>query len=207
VRGAMEEVYDLERLVTRVTRGRADARDLRSLAASLSAVPDLREALAEADADRLADLRDRLDPCEDLRDLIDRAIPPDPPAEITEGGVIRDGFDGTLDELRETEREGREWVADLEARERERTGIDSLAVGYNDVHGYYIEVTDPNLDRVPDDYTRRQTLKNSERFYTPELKRREDEILGAEERAEALELRPVGPVYRGRAVHLPHYLL
>jgi hypothetical protein len=100
--------------------------------------------------------------------------------------VIRDGFDDELDELRATAREGREWVADLEARERERTGIENLEVGYTQVHGYYIEVTNSHLDAVPEEYTRRQTLKNSERFYTPALKRREDEILGAEERADSL---------------------
>ncbi|OYR70676.1 DNA mismatch repair protein MutS, partial [Halorubrum sp. E3] len=106
---------------------------------------------------------------------------------ITEGGVIREGFDDDLDDLRATEREGREWVAELEASERERTGIDSLSVGHNQVHGYYIEVTDANRDRVPDDYRRRQTLKDRERYVTPELKEREEEIVGAAERADALE--------------------
>ncbi len=208
LQSALAEAYDLERLTTRVTRGRADARDLRSLRATLAVVPEVLDALdrlalpapdgdgedggaTDADADDprlLADLRAGLDEMADVRDLVEAAIRPDPPAEISDGGVIREGFDGELDDLRATEREGREWVADLEAGERERTGIDSLSVGYNDVHGYYIEVTNPNLDRVPDDYTRRQTLKNSERFYTPELKRREDEILGAAERADAREL-------------------
>jgi len=189
IREALREVYDLERLAGRVSRGRANARDLRSLATTLDAVPDVCAGLADVAADtaRLDALRERIDPLDDVRGLIDRAIRPDPPIEVTEGGVIREGFDGELDDLRTTEREGREWVADLEARERERTGIDSLSVGHNQVHGYYIEVTDPNLDRVPDDYTRRQTLKNAERFYTPELKRREDEILGAAERADTLE--------------------
>jgi DNA mismatch repair protein MutS len=187
LRESLSAVYDLERLVTRVTRGRADARDLRSLKTSLDAVPEVRDILADSDCEAIAALRGDLDELAGVRDLIGRAVPEDPPAEITEGGVIREGFDDDLDALRETEREGREWVADLEERERDRTGIDSLAVGYNDVHGYYIEVTNPNLDRVPDDYTRRQTLKNSERFYTPELKRREDEILGAAERADARE--------------------
>ncbi|MFB6103144.1 MAG: DNA mismatch repair protein MutS [Haloplanus sp.] len=187
IREALHDVYDLERLTGRVARERADARDLRSLKATLDAVPEVGSALDGAGAERLTDLRERIDPLDDLRDLIDRAIQPDPPVEITEGGVIREGFDDELDDLRATEREGREWVADLEARERERTGIDSLSVGHNQVHGYYIEVTDANLDRVPDDYTRRQTLKNAERFYTPELKRREDEILGAAERADNLE--------------------
>jgi DNA mismatch repair protein MutS len=187
VREALREVYDVERLAGRVSRGRANARDLRSLAATLAAVPTVVDALDGCEAERLRTLRERIDPLGDVRDLIERSIRPDPPVEVTEGGVIRAGFDDELDELRATEREGREWVAELEDRERERTGIDSLSVGHNQVHGYYIEVTDPNLDRVPDDYTRRQTLKNAERFYTPELKRREDEIVGAAERADSLE--------------------
>jgi DNA mismatch repair protein MutS len=190
----------LERLVGRVSRSRADARDLRSLHATLAVVPELKATLAGADGeggsesdpehprtDHLRDLRDRLDELGEVRELIDGAVAVNPPPEITDGGVIREGFDDDLDALRATEREGREWVADLEASERERTGIDSLSVGHNQVHGYYIEVTDANLDRVPDDYRRRQTLKNSERYYTPELKEREEEIVGAAERADALE--------------------
>ena len=187
VRDHLEQVYDLERLAARVSRERANARDLRSLQTTLDVVPDVRAALEDAESDALCDLRASLDELADVRDLIEQAIEPDPPQEITEGGVVREGFDDELDEIRATEREGREWVASLEARERERTGIDSLEVGYNQVHGYYIEVTNPNLDRVPDDYTRRQTLKNAERFYTPELKRREDEILSAADRADSLE--------------------
>jgi DNA mismatch repair protein MutS len=187
VREHLANVYDLERLAARISRERADARDLRSLRATLAAVPDLRAALDDADSAALRDLHGSLDELADVRDLIDRAIVPDPPQEITEGGVVRDGFDDELDDLRAAEREGREWVSSLEDRERERTGIDSLEVGYTQVHGYYIEVTDPNLDRVPDDYTRRQTLKNAERYYTPELKRREEEILSATERADSLE--------------------
>jgi len=204
VSDALASAYDLERLVGRVSRGRADARDLRSLHATLAVVPELKavlagvsdEAAATADAEdsdalprteHLRDLRDRLDELAEVRELIDAAIAVDPPQEITEGGVIREGFDADLDDLRATEREGREWIADLEARERERTGIDSLSVGHTQVHGYYIEVTDANLDRVPDDYRRRQTLKNSERYVTPELKEREEEIVGAAERADAVE--------------------
>ncbi|MFC7070365.1 DNA mismatch repair protein MutS [Halobaculum lipolyticum] len=185
VREALASAYDLERLVGRISRGRATARDLRSLHDTLAAVPAMREALAGVDA--LGEVRAALDPLDDLRSLIDEAVVADPPQELTDGGVIRAGYDAELDEIRTTAREGREWVADLEASERERTGIDNLEVGYNSVHGYYIEVTNGQLEKVPDDYTRRQTLKNSERFYTPELKRREDEILGAEERADALE--------------------
>ncbi|WP_321170100.1 DNA mismatch repair protein MutS [Halobaculum magnesiiphilum] len=185
VRDALSAAYDLERLAGRISRGRANARDLRSLYDTLAAVPDIREAIGGVDA--LAEVRGDLDPLDDLRELIDEAVVEEPPQEITEGGVIRAGYDGELDEIRTTAREGREWIANLEERERERTGIDNLEVGYTQVHGYYIEVTNGQLEKVPDDYTRRQTLKNSERFYTPELKRREDEILGAEERADALE--------------------
>ena len=185
----LADVYDLERLVSRVSRGRADARDLRALESTLSVVPELRERIADAadESDLLAAVHDDLDDCPDVRDLVDRAIVASPPVEITEGGVIREGYDDRLDDLRETERKGKNWIDDLEARERERTGVDSLKVGHNSVHGYYIEVTNPNLDAVPGDYQRRQTLKNAERFYTPELKEREEEILGATERADELE--------------------
>ena len=186
---ALADVYDLERLVARVSRGRADARDLRALESTLSVVPELRDCVAEltADSETLATIHDTLDDCPQLRDRIDRAIVDAPPIEITEGGIIRDGYDETLDELRATEREGKAWIDDLEATERERTGVDSLKVGHNSVHGYYIEVTNANLDAVPEDYQRRQTLKNAERFYTPELKQREDEIVRAEGRAETRE--------------------
>ncbi|WP_255151849.1 DNA mismatch repair protein MutS [Halorarius halobius] len=185
----LRDVYDLERLISRVSRGRANARELRSLKSTLDVVPDLRAALADADSDLLGDLRDRLDPLEEVRDHVGRALREEPPIELTEGGLIREGYDDDLDALRETEREGKAWIDALEADERERTGIDSLKVGYNQVHGYYIEVTNPNLDAVPDDYQRRQTLKNSERFVTPELKEREEEIVTAEDRADDLEYR------------------
>jgi DNA mismatch repair protein MutS len=186
-RDLLRDVYDIERLVARISRGRANARDLRSLKSTLDVVPDLKDAIADFESEKLAELRDDLDELETIRDRIDRAISEDPPREITEGDVIRRGYDAELDRLRETEREGKEWIDSLEVTERDRTGIDSLKVGHNSVHGYYIEVTNPNLDSVPDDYTRRQTLKNSERFYTPELKQREDEILRAESRADDLE--------------------
>jgi len=188
-RDLLRDVYDVERLVTRVSRGRANARDLRALKSTLDVVPELKSALADCESPSVRERREALDDLADVRGLVGRAIVEEPPIEVTEGGVIADGYDADLDDLRATEREGREWVADLEASERERTGIDSLKVGHNEVHGYYIEVTNPNVDRVPDDYTRRQTLKNSERFYTPELKQREDEILGAAERADTREYR------------------
>ena len=183
----LSSVYDLERLVSRVSRGRATARDLRSLHDTLAVVPDVKARLAEADAERLQSLRERLDPLEDVRESIDDAVREDPAAELTEGDILKPEWDDELADLRATERDGKSWVDDLEARERERTGIDSLKVGHNTVHGYYIEVTDPNLDSVPDAYQRRQTLKNAERFVTPELKEREDEIIRAERRADDLE--------------------
>jgi DNA mismatch repair protein MutS len=183
----LHDVYDVERLIARISRGRGNARDLRSLHDTLAVVPALREALADAESTRLRDLHERLDPLEDVRETIDEAVAEDPPIELTEGGVIREGYDERLDELRQTEREGKRWIDSLEAAERERTGVDSLKVGFNQVHGYYIEVTKANTDRVPEDYQRRQTLKNAERYYTPELKEREDEIIRAEGRADDLE--------------------
>lgn len=187
LRDLLADVYDLERLISRVSRSRADARDLRSLKDTLDVIPEIRSKLAEADAPLLADLHDRLDEMADVRGLIDDAIATDPPTEITEGGIISEGYHDRLEELRATEREGKAWIAELEESERERTGIDSLSVGHNAVHGYYIEVTDANLDRVPEDYQRRQTLKNAERYYTPELKDREEEIFRAEGHADDLE--------------------
>ncbi|AEH35456.1 DNA mismatch repair protein MutS [Halopiger xanaduensis] len=183
----LREVYDLERLIGRISRERANARDLRSLRDTLAVVPDIRAEIADADCERLRRLHENLDPLVDVRELIDDAVVADPPIEITEGGIIAEGYDEDLDDLRSTARDGEQWIDNLEERERERTGIDSLKVGHNSVHGYYIEVTNPNLDSVPEDYQRRQTLKNSERFVTPELKEREDEIVGAKQRADDLE--------------------
>lgn len=187
VHDLLAQVYDIERLIARVSRGRANARDLRALKDTLDTVPEVRAAMSEVESDTLLDLRENLDELSELRDLVGRAIRENPPIEITEGGVIAAGYDENLDALRETEREGKTWIDSLEAEERERTGINSLKVGFNQVHGYYIEVTNPNLDQVPEKYNRRQTLKNSERFYTPELKKREDEIITAEGRADDLE--------------------
>lgn len=183
----LTDVYDIERLIARVSRGRANARDLRALKDTLDTVPEIREAMSGTESDTLVSLRENLNELPEIRELIERAVQENPPIEITEGGVIAAGYNEDLDALRETERDGKEWIDSLETKERERTGIDSLKVGFNQVHGYYIEVTNPNLDRVPEEYNRRQTLKNSERFYTPELKQQEDEIITAEGRADDLE--------------------
>jgi DNA mismatch repair protein MutS len=183
----LRQVYDIERLISRISRGRANARDLRSLKDTLDVVPRLREILGKTACEPLQSLRSDLDSLEDIRALIGDAIKTDPARELTEGDILQPSFDSDLEDLRETEREGKDWIDDLEESERERTGIDSLKVGHNSVHGYYIEVTDANIDRVPDDYERRQTLKNAERYYTPALKEREDEILRAEQLADERE--------------------
>ncbi len=187
VNAELKGVYDVERLTTRVCCNRANARDLVGLRHSLSRVPALKDLLAGAESDLLRQCGDRLDPLPEVEGLIGAAIRPDPPATLTEGGIICDGFNPELDELRQTAREGKNWIAGFEAQEAGRTGIPSLKVGYNKVFGYYIEVTNTHRDKVPDDYVRKQTLKNAERYITPELKERESTVLGAGERARELE--------------------
>ncbi len=180
VRKALEQVKDIERIIARVSYGSANARDLVALRKSLEAAPEVKKALAKARSAVLVDLRERIDPVTDLVSELSRALVDDPPATLTEGGLIKPGYSKSVDELRDLASGGRQWVLDLEARERERTGIKSLKVGYNRVFGYYIEVTRPNLGQVPGDYVRKQTLANAERFTTPELREKEAAILGAE---------------------------
>jgi len=187
LRSELRRVYDLERLVARAAAGRAGARDLLSLRESLLTVPVVAAALEDAKAPLLGDLGGRLDPVSEAADLVGRAINDDPPASLREGHIIREGYSEEVDSLREAAREGKAWIARLEEAERARTGVKSLKVGYNRVFGYYIEVTRPNLEAVPDDYLRKQTLANAERFITPELKEREASVLGAEEKLAGLE--------------------
>ncbi len=187
LRTELSRVYDLERLVARAAAGTAGARDLLALRDSLDRVPGIREALKGAQAPALRELGSRLDPVAEVTDLVRRALADDPPAGLREGGLIRSGYSPEVDSLREAAGGGKTWVARLEAEERRRTGVKSLKVGFNQVFGYYIEVTRPNLAAVPPEYERRQTLANAERFVTPELKEREAAILGAEERLRALE--------------------
>jgi DNA mismatch repair protein MutS len=187
LRTALRGVSDLERLMSRIVLGVANARDLRALKDSIAAVPAITRVLAACTAPLL---RERTEAWEDLAQLaakIEQAIHPEPPASVKEGGLIRDGYNADLDELRAISRDGKTWIAQIELQERQRTGIDSLKVRYNQVFGYYIEVTKPNLPRVPDQYVRKQTLVNAERFITPELKALEDKVLGAEDRIRALE--------------------
>ncbi len=188
VRGHLKRMYDVERLAGRVAYGTAHARDLLALRSSLEAMFPLRERLRERGG-LLGRLAGELDPPEELLDLLTRALNEDPPVGLREGNLIREGFHAEVDRLREAATRAREWLAGLEARERERTGIRSLKVGYNRVFGYYIEITKANQHLVPEDYRRRQTLVNAERYITPELKEYENLILGARERLVELEYR------------------
>ncbi|MDP6449519.1 MAG: DNA mismatch repair protein MutS, partial [Lentisphaeria bacterium] len=188
LREALSAVKDLERTITRLNVGAANGRDLRVLQHGLAAIPDLRTILdTTKDSALLNSLAERLYGLPDLVDLIDNAVVDDPPLTIKEGGVIREGYNEHLDDFRKGATEGKQWLADLQAREQEATGIKNLKVRFNKVFGYYIEVSKSNLDLVPDAYTRKQTLTNAERFMTAELKEIEDKVLGAEDKAKALE--------------------
>jgi len=189
IRETLGSVSDMERTSMRLSLGRATGRDLRSLSSSLKAVSELKDVLSRAEGlpDLLVSARDGLDPLPDTADLIDRAIVEDPPLSIKEGGLIREGYSPELDEIRHTSGESRQWLREFEEVERRRTGIRSLKVRFNNVFGYFIEVTNANLDMVPDHYIRKQTLSNAERFITPELKEREALILTAQDRMASLE--------------------
>jgi DNA mismatch repair protein MutS len=189
IRDALAEVRDLERLAVKVGTGRVNPREMLALAASLGRVPPVLEALSPVDGGLLGEHRDGLDALDDVRAEIEAAIEPEAPVSLADGGVIRRGCDADLDELRGVRDGAVDWIARLQAAERESTGINSLKVGFNRVFGYYLEVTRTHSDRVPAHYQRRQTLANAERYYTPELKEWEEKVLGAEERIGALELR------------------
>ncbi len=187
LREYLNPIYDLERLIGRVIYHTANARDLIALGSSLSMLPAIRTLLSDFNAKLLCHIGENLDPLEDLCDLIDRAIAEDPPITLRDGGLIRDGFDPDVDRLRSARIEGKNWLAQLEEEEREKTGIKNLRIRYNRVFGYYLEVTNSNRDLVPDYFVRKQTLANAERYVTPELEKLEEEILGAEEKLLALE--------------------
>jgi DNA mismatch repair protein MutS len=189
LRDRLSRVRDLERLAGKVSTARIDPREMLALGSSLEVLPEVVEAAGEARSGRLEEVLEGIDLLEDVREEIEDAIDPEAPQALKDGGVIRDGHSEELDELRTTRQEAVDHIAALQERERERTGIGSLKVGFNKVFGYYIEVTKANLDRVPDDYHRKQTLTNAERYFTPELKEWEEKVVGAEERIEELELR------------------
>ena len=189
LRRALDGILDIERLLSRVTLETANARDLLALSGSLAKIPKVREALAEFQAERLRVLAASLDDLPELRERVDRSIVPEPPLTFADGGVIAVGVDATLDELRDLSRNSKQYLARIEERERQRTGIGSLKVKFNSVFGYYIEVSKPNLHLVPADYERKQTLVNAERFTTPELKEHETRILEAQEKIIEIERR------------------
>jgi DNA mismatch repair protein MutS len=187
MRDRLDQISDLERLAARVAAGRVSPRELLSLGRSLALLPGLKSEGEGSEAARLRELTVELDPMDDVAELINEGIAPDAPPNLQDGGVVREGFSEELDELRGVRNGARDFIASLQVRERERTGIGSLKVGFNRVFGYYLEVTRANLDRVPEEYVRKQTLSNAERYFTPELKEWEEKVTGAEERILALE--------------------
>ena len=182
LRSALKPIYDMERLGSRISVGIANGRDLAALKASLEILPQIRVLLADCEAAVLKAIYNGIDEMADLRELIGNAVVDDPPFTIREGAIIREGYDRTLDTLISAMRDGKRWIAALEEKERQRTGISSLKVGFNNVFGYYLEVTKVNAAMVPADYIRKQTLVNAERYINEELKGYEDIVLHAEER-------------------------
>jgi DNA mismatch repair protein MutS len=181
LRAALDEVRDLERLSAKIGSGRIGPRAMKALERSIARLPAVQNALSQCEASGIQDILAGTDALDDVRTLIQTALHDDPPATLADGNVIRPGHDADLDSLRDVRDNAQETIARLQVRERERTGIASLKIGYNKVFGYYLEVTRANRDRVPDDYERRQTLANAERYVTPELKDWEARILGAED--------------------------
>ncbi|MFD1179419.1 DNA mismatch repair protein MutS [Paenibacillus puldeungensis] len=188
LKGALQDIYDLERLVGRVAFGNANGRDMIALKTSLRQVPAIKKLCDESASLTLKRISASMDECADLADMIETAIHDDPPVSVRDGGIIKTGYHAKLDELREAGVNGKRWIAELEAAERQATGIKSLKIGYNKVFGYYIEVTRANLAALPEGrYERKQTLANAERYVTPELKEKEALILEAEEKMVDLE--------------------
>jgi DNA mismatch repair protein MutS len=180
-------IYDVQRLLSRVSTGRASPRDLAHVARTLAALPKIKARLTGRQSPLLGELEARLDLCEEVRGRLDAALVDDCPLASGEGGIIRPGFHAELDELRSLATGGKQWIAQYQAREIERTGIANLKVGFNKVFGYYLEVTNAHAHKVPDDYIRKQTIKSAERYITPELKEYEEKVVTADERAKELE--------------------
>ena len=187
VKENLKRVYDIERLIGKISYGNANGRDLISLKNSLNQLPKIKENLKNAKSDMLINLHEKLDTLNDIYELIDKWIVEEPPVTIKEGGVIKTGISEELDELKLISTQGKNWIVQIEAKERENTGIKNLKVGYNKVFGYYIEVTKSYLACVPDRFIRKQTLANCERYITEELKEFENKVMGAEEKIVVLE--------------------
>ncbi|MFW2490522.1 DNA mismatch repair protein MutS [Clostridium chromiireducens] len=188
LRNALKEIYDIERIVGKISNKNVNAKDMLSLKASLERIPAIKELLNNTSSDLLREYYENLDELSDIRNLLELSIKEDPSLSIKEGNIIKDGYNSEVDELRQSKLHGKEWIAALENREREFTGIKSLKVGYNKVFGYYIEISKSNYNSIPEGrYVRKQTLSNAERYITEELKVMEDKILGAEEKLINLE--------------------
>ena len=183
----LKKVYDIERLAGKMAYGNANARDMITLKNSLSKLPDVKKILEHCQSEMLKDIYENLDELKDIHELIEKAIVEDPPMTVKDGGIIKMGYDEEVDKLKTATTEGKNWIIQLEADEKEKTGIKNLKVGFNKVFGYYIEVTKSNLSQVPERYVRKQTLTNAERYITEELKNLENQILGAEEKVVILE--------------------
>ncbi len=183
----LKKVYDIERLAGKISYGNANARDMISLKNSLSNIPSLKQILSTTNSKLLQIMYKRLDELKDIYSLIERAIVDEPPISVKEGGIIKKGFNSEIDALKEASTQGKNWIIALEAKEKERTGIRNLKVGYTKVFGYYIEITKSFLNQVPENYIRKQTLTGGERFVTEELKQIEEKILGSEEKVISLE--------------------
>ncbi|CAI2658373.1 DNA mismatch repair protein MutS [Apilactobacillus kunkeei] len=182
------KVYDLERLAGKVSFGSVNGRDLVQLKTSLQQIPKIKYILDEMDTKSFDEINNDLDPVDEVSELIEKAITEEPPISVTDGGVIKDGYNQMLDQYRDAMNNGKQWIAELESKERELTGINNLKIGYNHVFGYYIEVSKANLSKLPEDrYERKQTLTNAERFSTPELKEKEKLIIEAQEKSKTLE--------------------
>ena len=187
IREYLNPVYDLERLITRVTYQTANPRDLIAFRNSIHMLPPIKTLMSDFQSPLLKCLYEQLDTLDELYELIERSITEEPPLTLHDGGILKEGYNEEVDRLRKAKTDGKSWLADLEAKEREKTGIKNLKIKYNKVFGYYLEVTNSFKDLVPDYFTRKQTLANAERFITPELKELEDVILGAEDKLIVLE--------------------
>lgn len=187
IREYLNPVYDLERLITRVTYQTANPRDLIAFRNSIHMLPPIKTLMSDFQSPLLKRLYEQLDTLDELYELIERSITEEPPLTLHDGGILKEGYNEEVDRLRKAKTDGKSWLADLEAKEREKTGIKNLKIKYNKVFGYYLEVTNSFKDMVPEYFTRKQTLANAERFITPELKELEDVILGAEDKLIVLE--------------------